>query len=350
MRHGCCPWILMVISLEPERVKSVSCSLLRRSPQGAICLSTVSRWPLSLRGLSSWAACHTLLQKANSLHAKEAAVTAWITWGSLAYFYGVWRTGGRDWEWTCPWVFTLHFSPSAQVTVKLAKQPGQHFAKTHVNLCHLWNCTSDFITVMLGLVYEDALISFPRTLTVEVKHHEADLGHLAPSIMTGGDRNDVTQSTPDNLHINHRVYKADVTPSGGRHWSFSPTLGHNEICLSLSHWLVLLYGCSEEELLVLLTAWWSLSQARLKSVTQLWRLQLLPQEHWSGWWKNLQRRCFFTSTLVFHEIDRFTVTGGLLLSSFPALFWGIDIAVVQNGPAWHFPSCFLFEAVPAVWF
>lgn len=51
MKHGCCPWILIGISLKPGRVKSVSCSLLGRSPQGAICLSTVSRWPLSILGL-----------------------------------------------------------------------------------------------------------------------------------------------------------------------------------------------------------------------------------------------------------------------------------------------------------
>lgn len=51
MKHGFCPWILIGISLKPGRVKSVSCSLLGRSPQGAICLSTVSRWPLSILGL-----------------------------------------------------------------------------------------------------------------------------------------------------------------------------------------------------------------------------------------------------------------------------------------------------------
>lgn len=66
-----------------------------------------------------------------------------------------------------------------------------------------------------GLVYQGALISFPRALSAEVKHHDADLGHPDPSIMTG-DRNDVTHSTPDDLHINHRVYKADVSPDGGR--------------------------------------------------------------------------------------------------------------------------------------
>lgn len=107
------------------------------------------------------------------------------------------------------------------VAVILDKHRGQRFAKMHVNLCHLWNCTSDSITVAPGLVYQGALISVPRTLSVEVKHHDADLGHLAPSIMAQGDRNDVT---PDHLHINHRAYKADVSPDVGRHWSSSTRL------------------------------------------------------------------------------------------------------------------------------
>lgn len=218
MKHGCCPWILIGISLKPGRVKSVSCSLLRRSPQGAICLSTVSQWPLSILGLYRRAACHTLLKKANSLHAKEAAVTVWITWGSLAYFYGLQSTGGHDQEWTCPWALTPHFFFLAVI---LDKHRGQRFAKMHVNLCHLWNCMSDSITVAPGLVYQGALISAPRTLSVEVKHHDADLGHLAPSITAQGDRNDVT---PDHLHINHRAYKADVSPDVGRHWSSSTRL------------------------------------------------------------------------------------------------------------------------------
>lgn len=33
---------------KPKRAKSVSCSQLRGSPQGTICLSSVSRWPLCI--------------------------------------------------------------------------------------------------------------------------------------------------------------------------------------------------------------------------------------------------------------------------------------------------------------
>lgn len=140
--------------------------------------------------------------------------------GSLANFCGARRTGGWDRERV--------LRPSACVffpTVILDKHWGeQRFAKMHVNLCHLWNCALASITVAPGLVYQGASIFFPRALSAEVKHHDADLGHPDPSIMTGGDRNDVTHSTPDDLHINHHVHKADVSPDSGCRWSTSTTL------------------------------------------------------------------------------------------------------------------------------
>lgn len=56
-----------------------------------------------------------------------------------------------------------------------------------------------------------------------------------------------------------------------------------------------------------------------KSVTQIRRLQPLPQKQWSELWKTEEGFAFCTSTLVFHEIDSFMATGGLFLSSFSAL-------------------------------
>ncbi len=143
------------------RVRSVGCSLLSGSPRGTICLSPVSRWPLCIPplflSLLSFAVCHTLLKKANSLHVKETLVTVWITRGLVACFHDIWRTGRHDWERICPCMFRQlchsNFLSMSCTTNRDDKERGQSFAKKHVNLSHLWNCVSDSITVRLWLVY-----------------------------------------------------------------------------------------------------------------------------------------------------------------------------------------------------
>lgn len=109
------------------------------------------------------ARCVTLLKKGNSLHAKEALVTVWITWGLVAYFYGGWRTGRHDWEWTCPcmfmefcharFFFLLLFLSRLCSANPTDEQSEQSFAKMHVNLCHLWSCMWGSITAWLWPVY-----------------------------------------------------------------------------------------------------------------------------------------------------------------------------------------------------
>lgn len=49
---------------------------------------------------------------------------------------------------------------------------------------------------------------------MEVKYHDPDLGQPVPSITIWWDRNDVTRTSLLDLHINHGVYKAEVTPDG----------------------------------------------------------------------------------------------------------------------------------------
>lgn len=107
LKHGCCPWILMAISLIVQSREGEISKLL--TPQR---ISSGHNMSLSCQPVTfvyPWvcraARCVTLLKKGNSLHAKEALVTVWITWGLVAYFYGRWRTGGHDWEWTCPCMF-----------------------------------------------------------------------------------------------------------------------------------------------------------------------------------------------------------------------------------------------------
>lgn len=107
LKHGCCPWILMAISLIVQTREGEISKLLT-----PLRISSGHNMSLSCQLMTfvyPWvcraARCVTLLKKGNSLHAKESLVTVWITWGLVAYFYGRWRTGRHDWEWTCPCMF-----------------------------------------------------------------------------------------------------------------------------------------------------------------------------------------------------------------------------------------------------
>lgn len=141
---------------------------------------------------------------------------------------------------------------------------------------------------------------------MEVKHHDADLGHLAPSIMARGDRNDVAQSMLDNLHINHRVYKADVTPNGGC-IDHCNTVTHRDLVVYVTTQKCEFLFCRECE-----DAFCQKKKCRTNTndATEM-MIRIV---------KNNGRLCFlYRPACFFHEIDSFTATGGLLLSSSVAL-------------------------------
>lgn len=130
---------------------------------------------------------------------------------------------------------------------------------------------------------------------MEVKYHDPDLGQPVPSITIWWDRNDVTRTSLLDLHINHGVYKAEVTPDGrmslitldrvtvthmlGFSWILGNKQEINTFLSFATRAVTSLGNCWANGVEIFLASWCENCHANMK--TTEW-IQPEPRKQWSG--------------------------------------------------------------------